>query len=162
MPYHYTLKEQEFGLQRLIINRGDIPLTAKELGVSTTTLYRWREWGESGKIPGFSSSMFSTNSTQPASTINDSNNIVQHRDELPPDDLQALRELKTKMLELVAYIVAADKIKIAIDAAPLNQRIAALVQLTDRIIKLAAELPVEEDEMELSDDVEEVDDEEDA
>jgi hypothetical protein len=163
MPYHRTFKEQEFGLQRLIANRGNIPLTAKELGVSTTTLYRWRDWGESGKIPGFSTFNFSPNSTQPASIINDSNNIIQHSGELPPDDLQALRDLKAKMLELVAYIVAADKIKTAIDSAPLNQRIGALVQLTDRIIKLAAELPADEDdEMELSDDVEEVDDEEDA
>jgi hypothetical protein len=163
MPYHYTLIEKQYGLKRLIANRGNIPLTAKELGITTTSLYRWREWAESGKIPGFSPSMFSTISTQPASIINDSNNIIQHSGELPADDLQALRDLKAKMLELVAYIVAADKIKTAIDSAPLNQRIGALVQLTDRIIKLAAELPADEDdEMELSDDVEEVDDEEDA
>jgi hypothetical protein len=49
------------------------------------------------------------------------------------------------MLDLADSLIAADKMKAAIDAAPLGQRVTALIQLTDRIIKLAAQLPAPED-----------------
>jgi transposase-like protein len=144
MVYHYTLKQQQFALERLIANRGAVAPTAREVNISETTLYRWRKWGESGKIPGFSLSSFSPN---PPSHPPDSPLFpLRSKEELPADDLETLVNLKARMIELVDYIMAADKIKRAVDEAPLNQRIAALVQLTDRIIKLAAQLPEPEQE----------------
>jgi hypothetical protein len=77
-------------------------------------------------------------------------------DTLPLDDLTALRDLKSQMLTIAKIL--ADSVVQAIDEAPLGQRVAALTQLTDRIMKLAAQLPGEEVEYVLSDDVEEVDD----
>ncbi|MBZ0289148.1 MAG: hypothetical protein K8I30_16125 [Anaerolineae bacterium] len=153
MPRHYSLEEQQQILERLHANRGDVARTARELGISTTTLYRWRD---SRKIPPSTFSTYSTNSTQPASTVHDS---IAHEpvvsadsnnaNPIPPDDLQALRDLKARMLELAQYIVSDDRIKQAIDAAPLKERIAAATQLIDRMIKLAAELPAEKEEDEI-------------
>jgi hypothetical protein len=43
----------------------------------------------------------------------------------------------------------ADSVIQAIEDAPLGQRVAALTQLTDRIMKLAAQLPGESEESEI-------------
>jgi hypothetical protein len=146
MSRRYSPEDQEFALQRVVANRGDIARTAKELNISVATLYRWQE---SRMDSQFSLSSLSSNFSEPDSpAAADSKSLSVHgeaaegiREGLPPDDLQALRDLKSKMLDLTNYIAAGNEIKKAIDAAPLNQRIAALVQLIDRIIKLAAELP---------------------
>lgn len=59
--------------------------------------------------------------------------------DIPTDDLAALRDLKAQMMSIARTL--ADTIPDAIAEAPLGQRVSALAQLTDRIIKLAAQLP---------------------
>jgi hypothetical protein len=147
MSRHYTPEDQQFALERLETNHGDITRTAKELGIGITTLYRWRELGESGKIPGFSFSPFSPNLSQPALAA-DSKSLSVHgegfREGLPSDDLQALLDLKAEMVRAAKYIAV--NIIAAVEAAPLGQRVTALAQLIDRISKLAAQLPEPDDE----------------
>lgn len=147
MSRRYTPQDQQFALERLETNHGDITRTAKELGIGITTLYRWRELGESGKIPGFSFSPFSPNLSQPALAI-DSKSLSVHgegfREGLPSDDLQALLDLKAEMVRAAKYIAV--NIIAAVEAAPLGQRVTALAQLIDRISKLAAQLPAAEEE----------------
>jgi hypothetical protein len=143
MPRRLSQKDQDFAIERLIANRGDVSLTANELGISRPTLYRLRKLRIDSQ---FSLSSLSSDGSQPASTPINSNSLLLHTEGLPSNDLQALRELKTKMLDLADYIITNDQIKAAIDEAPLNQRIAALIQLTDRIAKLAFQLPAPKEE----------------
>lgn len=76
---------------------------------------------------------------------------------LPTDDLQAFRNLKDEMLRLT--VILTHSIEEAIAEASLGQRITALVQLTDRIVKLAAQLPEEDDvEYYITHDGEQIDD----
>ena len=63
---------------------------------------------------------------------------------LPPDTTEAFQQLHDQLLPIARIL--ADRITEAIDDAPLNQRVAALAQLIDRIAKLAALLPKPEEE----------------
>jgi len=135
----FSPERKNHALQRLAANYGNVARTAAETGISERTLMRWRRQNPPPPPPP-------TQLITPPS--------------LPADDLEALINLKGRLIEAADYI--SFNIIPAVEAAPLGQRVSALAQLIDRISKLAAELPVEDEEMELSDDVEEVDDEEDA
>lgn len=134
MAKHYTPEQKLFALERIIANWGSVTRTAEELNISKTTLYRWRQREESGKTPRFGNFPFLPN--LPSHTTDSALFPIFSKD----DDLATLVSLKMRMIDLVDYIMAADKIKQAVDEAPLSQRVVALVQLTDRIIKLAAQL----------------------
>jgi transposase-like protein len=140
MPRPFSPEFKEQALLQLEINDGNLARTAAELGISDRSLLRWRQ-----QSPTTTTTTTTTLGTQP---------------EIPENDLQALMSLKARLIQAADYISVS--IIPAVEDAPLGQRVSALAQLIDRIIKLAAQLPVEEEEMELSDDVEEVDDEEDA
>ncbi|MEO8609436.1 MAG: transposase [Chloroflexota bacterium] len=150
MPRPYPPELKEKVLEHFIAYQGDIMRTCREFGISDRTLYRWSK--RAGVV---------ISPTPPTPPTYDSNGLdtvgtgralsaeSQGANALPPDDLQALRELKAQMLELARYIMLDERIKRAIDAAPLNQRIAAATQLIDRIIKLGAQLPADEEDEEI-------------
>lgn len=140
MPRHYTEDEKQLVLQRLAANNGSVTRTAKETGISRRAIYTWRENAQSAQTS------------------------VSHLLHLPPavhndfdsprpegegwgvrvtstEVSDSLRHLQNQMLT-DAHVLA-QSIQSAIDDAPLSQRVAALAQLIDRIIKLAAQLPGE-------------------
>jgi transposase-like protein len=143
MPRHYTPEDRDYALERLLANRGDVPHTADELGISPRTLYNWRQ---QAKLP------VQTLPTLPPiahiSSPDDPKSLSVHgegfREGLPTDDLQALRDLKDQMLRAAATL--SRSIEEAIAEASLGQRVTALAQLTDRIVKLAAQLPSEDED----------------
>ena len=139
MPRHFTPADRDYALERLITNRGDVARTAAEFGITARTLYRWRKESQIDSLTLTTLTPIATDPTQLSP--------------IPTDDAQALRALKARMLGLADLL--ANSVEPAIQAAPLGQRIAGLTQLIDRIIKLAAQLPEEEVQYVLSDDVEE-------
>lgn len=146
MPAPFSPEFKAHAIERMIANNGDVIRTSRELGISDRTLYKWR------KNAGIRVSPPPT----PPTTTADSPPLhgmerglggeVSDANPIPPDDLQALRDLKSQMLDLTRYIMKNDQIKPAIDAAPLKERIAAATQLIDRIIKLGTQLPAEQQE----------------
>ena len=144
MSHRYSPEEKQQILDRVKINRGNVDRTAAEFGIHSATIYKWRK---TAKFANSSSSFSSPISPTSDSSVGtglalsaESNNT----ESLPLDDLQALRDLKSQMLREAEYISV--NIRSAVDEAPLSQRVAALAQLIDRIIKLAAELPTPKDE----------------
>ncbi len=136
MPYrYYTDQQKQQILDRLRANQGDIPRTTAETSVNERTLLRWRR--EAGIEPNLVTlSMPTTTSTTTTTTsshyVNDS------------AILDALRDSQAQMLTLMQKLLTS--IPTAIHEAPLNQQVAALAQLTDRVIRLAAQLPSKEKE----------------
>jgi hypothetical protein len=147
MPRHYSPEERDYAIQRLIAHHGDIQRTAAEIGVSTRTLYNWRK---TVKI-----NLLQLQNLQQNSQIQ-----PQNTPSIASDDLQTFRHIQAGMLHNVNLLNAS--VAEAIEEATLGQRVTALIQLTDRIIKLAAQLPQPEEDIEyvLTDDVEEEDEEE--
>jgi transposase-like protein len=128
MPYrHYPDQQKQQILDHLRTNQGDIALTAAETNVPERTLARWRR--EAGIEPP-AIDLPTTPPSPPHSTVHYIN-----------DDaiLDALRDSQAQMLALMQKLL--NTIPQAIDVAPLNQQVAALAQLTDRVIRLAAQLP---------------------
>jgi transposase-like protein len=121
MSRRYSPEEKDHAIQRLIANRSDVALTHSETGIPVRTLENWRR---AHQLPRFGA--------------------------LPPpppiaaDDLEALRDLQQEMLREAYNLV--HSIEEAIDEAPLNQRVAALAQLIDRIMKLSVQLPRADDD----------------
>ena len=146
MPRHYTDDEKRLVLDRLIINNFDVARTADEFKLPTATIYRW---------------MNAANVTKPIHSQLQQQHQQQHSDSppslagqgvgvgvnaLPEEITDRLTALREEMLD--AADTLSRSIIPAIEEAPLNQRVAALAQLIDRIIKLAAQLPAEEQEIE--------------
>jgi len=124
MPQPFSPQKKAHALQRLDANFGNIARTAAETGISERTLLRWRQHLIPPTPPPPTQPI-----TPPA---------------IPSDDLQALINLKVRLLQAADFISL--NIIPAVEIAPLNQRVAALAQLIDRIIKLAAELPEADDQ----------------
>jgi transposase-like protein len=145
MSRHSTSEDREYALERLHANRGDVARTAEELGLATSTLYRWVRLRNENS---FSLSSFSPNLSFPAAVTSDAAKSLPVIGEgLPPDDLQALRELKLRMLQEADYI--SRNIRPAVEESTLAQRLSALTQLIDYVAKLATLLPApEKDEIE--------------
>ncbi len=118
MSRRYTSEDKERILHLLIANNGDIDITCQQTGVPPRTLYRWQKTANILPLP--------LSPLPPPTRIAD-------------DDITALRDLQQQMLREAYHLV--HSIEEAIDEAPLSQRVAALAQLIDRIIKLSAQLP---------------------
>ena len=146
MPRHYTDEEKRLVLDRLIANHGDVARTANETGVSDRAIYAWR------KEPQFAHLISPLLPHLPHVSQNDSSSSPRPEGEgqwvrvsdLPPETTEAFQILHDKLLTIINTL--SNRIEEAIDEAPLNQRVTALSQLIDRIAKLAAFLPEEEDD----------------
>ena len=147
MPRHYTDEEKRLVLDRLIANQGDVARTAAETGVSDRAIYSWR------KEPQFAhlispllplSPHVSHNETPDSlpSPVTTGEGLGLGVSSLPTEITDRLTALRQEMLD--AADTLSRSIVPAIEDAPLNQRVAALAQLIDRIIKLATQLPNEE------------------
>jgi hypothetical protein len=123
MSRRYTSEEKDHAIQRLIANSGDVALTSSETGIPVRTLENWR------RVHGLP--RFGASPPPPPPPI-------------AADDLDALRDLQQEMLREAYNLV--HSIEEAIDEAPLNQRVAALAQLIDRIMKLSVQLPRADDD----------------
>jgi transposase-like protein len=141
MSRTYSVEEKQRAVDRLIANFGDIGRTSAELDIPERTLWRWRKEIMPLPPPPLPPQTESSSSSLAGMLYSPDEKAV-----IPPDDLEALRDLKAEMLHLTKYIIQSDRIKPAIDAAPLHQRVTALTQLIDRIIKLAAQLALSEEE----------------
>jgi hypothetical protein len=140
MPRHYTDDEKQLVLERLVANNGNVTRTAKETGISRRAIYTWRENAQSAQST--------------VSHLLHLPPVVQNGFDSPRPEGEglgvraeiavSLRDLQTQMLT-DAHVLA-QSIQSAIADAPLGQRVAALAQLIDRIIKLAAQLPGEPSE----------------
>jgi transposase-like protein len=131
MPRHFTADEKEQALQLLADNRGDVARTAAQLGINPRTLYAWRKRAD----------------VMPVNLTN-LKNFPHESAVIASDDVEALRNLQQEMLHEAYNLV--HSIEEAIDDAPLNQRVAALAQLIDRIIKLSVQLPHPEDDVQIA------------
>ncbi len=118
MARRYTPQEKEHALQCFVANDSDVSLTSAQTGIPVRTLENWRRAGilVHPTLPP----------PPPAPPI-------------APDDLDALRDLQHQMLREAYNLV--HSIEDAIEDAPLSQRVAALAQLIDRIMKLSSQLP---------------------
>jgi transposase-like protein len=133
MPRHYTPEDRDYALQRLVENRGNVVYTADELGISPRTLYKWRKRAKLS-VPTLTT-------LPPIVPISPTPSTPAP---LPTDDLQRLRNIKDQMLDAASTLSLA--IEEAIAEATLGQRVTALVQITDRIVKLVAQLPTDSEE----------------
>lgn len=149
MPRHYTNEEKQLVLQRLSANHGDVARTVAESGVPIRTLYNWQKNAE-----------IAENRVLNLKTLQPSPQYAADRatGEINPEVLDSLYPVRDKMLLIINSLI--DSIIPAIKDAPLNQRVAALTQITDRYIKLGHELPSEDEEIVMEHDVQELPEEE--
>ena len=124
MSRHYSQDDKDRALELLIANRGDVAITSVQTGIAERTLYRWQK--ASGILP-------SPLPPLPPIEGYTSNNSMS------ADRVTALRDIQQEMLAEAKTLV--HSLNEAIADAPLNQRVAALAQLIDRIMKLDLELP---------------------
>lgn len=117
MVRRYTQEEKDQALELLIANNGDLSLTSAETGIPIRTLENWRR---AGVLPP------PVISPPPPPPI-------------PDDRLEALEDIQQQMLREARNL--AYSLRETVADAPLNQRVAALAQLLDRIIKLNTQLP---------------------
>jgi hypothetical protein len=150
MPNKLSEAQKRLILERLVANRGDVARTASEFGIATTTIYRWLKQPEMQQmlllqLQQLQQSRLGNATVAPLATDVE-------------DRLRALQEQMLTSAELISRSVPE-----AVESAPLGQRVTALSQLTDRIIKLSAQLPSEADPddkpFEIDYDVEEQEDE---
>ncbi len=163
MPRRYTDDEKRLVLDRLIANHGDIDLTILQTGLPERTIARWKQLAlRNGTLmavampPPLPPSMPQTTASLPSPVTmgyqqSELANVADVRpglgvSSLPIETAEAFQILHDKLLTIISTL--SNRIEEAIDEAPLNQRVTALSQLIDRIAKLAALLPAEEEEIE--------------
>ena len=118
MSKRYSQEEKDQALQRLVANAGDVPLTSAQTGIPLRTLHAWRR-----------AHLSSEQHVAPQ----------QQQVNLAPSDDEALRLLRQQLVnEALTFITSLEEV---MDEASLNQRVSALGQLIDRIVKLAVLLP---------------------
>jgi hypothetical protein len=128
-PY-YTDHQRETILDRLAANMGNIALTSIQTGVSERTIARWRQ------------------KYRPAMTTKTT--IPPAIDAVPTITLANDAALLRLRDQLVQHAFAlSDSFEEGIANATLSQRAAALSQIIDRIVKLAAFLPPPDIEKEI-------------
>lgn len=152
MPRHYTDEEKRLVLDRLIANHGDVARTADEFHLTTTTIYRWMKAANVENEVQLQlqqlQQMQHFQHSSPPSLAGEGQGVgVSDRpgvrvSDIPEEITDRLTTLRQEMLD--AADTLSRSIVPAIEDAPLNQRVAALAQLIDRIIKLATQLPNEE------------------
>jgi hypothetical protein len=143
MPRHYTDVEKRLVLDRLIANHGDVARTAAETGVSDRAIYTWRTEPKfadliSPLLPHLPHISHDDTLNSPPSLAGEGPGVGVLSEEIT----ERLTTLREEMLD--AADTLSRSIISAIEEAPLNQRVTALSQLIDRIIKLATQLPNEE------------------
>lgn len=120
MAKRYSQKEQRAAVARLLAEPGlSIRQLAAEIGVSVSTLRRWRQ------------------SYAPTPTPDKS--------DAPLSSSQMIALLRERLIK--SAVTLASSLDEVVDNAPLNQRATALSQLIDKIIKLAEQLPVEHEQV---------------
>ena len=144
MPRHYTDEEKRLVLDRLVANHFDVSRTADEFHLPTATIYRWMN--AANVIKPIHSQLQQQHDFDPASSPSLYTERGSGGEVLSEEIATRLTALREEMLH--AADMLSRSIISAIDEAPLNQRVAALAQLIDRIIKLAGQLPAEEEEIE--------------
>jgi transposase-like protein len=116
MSKRYSQEEKDRALERLAANTGDASLTSAQTGIPLRTLHAWRRALEQHGAQ---------QQQQPV--------------KLAPSDDEALRLLRQQLVsEALSFIASLDEV---VEEASLNQRVSALGQLIDRIVKLAVLLP---------------------
>jgi transposase-like protein len=145
MPSRYDDSQKQAAIDQLRANRGDVARTATETGVNERTLFQWRREAGIGaptKTPPLQPSRLRETAKERGAggevppPPSPPQNVVPLADAALVTEL---RTLLTQMLQAADQLVKS--INEAIAPAPLNQRVVSLAQLTDRIIKLATELP---------------------
>lgn len=143
MPRHYTDEEKRLVLDRLIANHGDVDLTVSQTGVPERTIARWKQ---TAQRDGSLRPMSMPPPMPPTDTLNSPPSLAGEGPGvgvLSEEITERLTTLREEMLD--AADTLSRSIISAIDEAPLNQRVTALSQLIDRIIKVATQLPNEEE-----------------
>jgi transposase-like protein len=130
---NYTAEEKLHALEHLAAHGGDVELTAASLGIPKRTLARWKQIHMVSEMP-----MPTVPMPMPMPTPTPP---------LSADVIEALGELQREMMQIAHTLSHA--IEPAIAEAPLGQRVAALAQLIDRIIKLGAQLPQSSEPIEI-------------
>ncbi len=130
MSRRYTKEEKQQVLERLIQNNGDVSRTSAETGVPKRTIYNWHK---NMPMP-----MLQLPPIVPQDDDSPSHVERASGDGVSPDDIDTLRELQQRMLAHIHLIN--DAIPDAIAAAPLNQLVTSLSQMTDRYLKVSAQL----------------------
>lgn len=120
MAKRYSQKEQRAVVARLLAEPGlSVRQLAAEMGVSVSTLRRWRQ------------------SYAPTPT--------PHESDAPLSSSQMIALLRERLIK--SAVTLASSLDEVVDNAPLNQRATALSQLIDKIIKLAEQLPIEHEQV---------------
>ena len=118
MSKRYSQEEKDQALARLVANTNDVPLTSAQTGIPVRTLHAWRR-------AHLASEQYAAQQQQQV--------------KLASSDDEALRLLRQQLVsEALSFIASLEEV---IDDATLNQRVSALGQLIDRIVKLAVLLP---------------------
>lgn len=133
MSRRYTEQQQRLILEQLIANAGDVILTSQQTGVPERTLARWKNQSLP-QIPGLPLPPPPPQTASPISPDDIQYPILQ-----PGEMADRMRHLQEKMMANADLLN--ESVAPAIAEATLAQRVAALAQLTDRIIRLNAQLP---------------------
>lgn len=139
MSRRYTEAEKRLVLDRLIQNGGDVILTAEESGVDPTTLYRWMKSANLQKTGDLHLQHLQyLQHFQPAPPLHAiERGLGGEENEGEGPGVRAADPLEPFIPAMVAKASdLLDSIDEAIEDAPLNQRVAALVQLIDRIERM--------------------------
>lgn len=140
MPRHYSPAEKIAACARLLVNRGNITLTAHQLGIPGRTLRDWRQnlLGKDQPPPSPPQSVLPPPpwSPLPPSSPPPTPPSAQTQAELPPfeDDLAAFNFMRRQMLDDLLAISLQLRQNFA-DATP-YQRMVIIPQLLDRLMKL--------------------------
>jgi len=133
MARHYSPLEKKLVMDRLTANMGDVDLTARQTRVSVRTIARWKQQSVRNGIL-----MPMSLPPMPPVLPNPDN-----PDEITID-LTPILDLRTQLITLAETL--GQSVPEAIPEAPLNQRVAALAYIIDRLVKVNAMLPKEDDD----------------
>jgi transposase-like protein len=131
MPAKFSSEDQERALARLRANHWDVRRTADELGISRQTLYNWKHLDNSGesnlsKLPNLSNLSTIQPSSAPLATTD-------------AELLNRLYRLEDRLMQMTEDICAT--LPELLTEANVNQRVSAMTQMIDRVLKMAALLP---------------------
>jgi transposase-like protein len=159
MPRRYSDEQKQQAIERLIANGGDVTRTSAESGIPENTLWRWRR---AHQIPVLPKTLPPPPPPQnlPLSNALERGPGGEVTHPLPADLSEALLEVRGELMDVVRYLTRS--IRPAVDEAPLNQRVMAVAQLIDRVVKLGVQVPGEPVEVIIRNAVEKEEDDEDG
>lgn len=126
MPAKYSLEDQERALERLRANQWDVTRTAEELGLARQTLYNWMHLDKSGESNLSNLSKLST--IQPPTFASADDEVLERLYRLEDRLMQMTEDICETLPEHLAQ-------------ASVNQRVSAMTQMIDRVLKIASLLP---------------------